>query len=101
MVQQFWSLVIFVLGIVIVCYGLQVVATMGGKYWEMWYFAWEDGGFVFKPNYMPKKYAMAILPISGVLTSIAALIAVLEDCIRYTKGNFRLASDDETNIAVD
>ena len=101
MVQQFWSLVIFVLGIVIVYYGLQVVATMGGKYWEMWYFAWEDGGLVFKPNYMPKKYAMAILPISGVLTSIAALIAVLEDCIRYAKGSFRLASDDETNIAVD
>ena len=101
LVQQFWSLVIFVLGIVIVYYGLQVVATMGGKYWEMWYFAWEDGGFVFKPNYMPKKYAMAILPISGVLTSIAALMAVLEDCIRYANGSFRLAGDDDVKIAVD
>jgi len=94
-VQQFWSLVIFGLGIIIVYYGLQVVATMGGKYWEMWYFAWEDGGFVFKPNYMPKKYAMAILPISGVLTSIAALMAVLENHIRYAKGTFRLAGIDE------
>lgn len=98
-VQQFWSLVIFVLGIVIVVYGLQVVATMGGKYWEMWYFAWEDGGLVFKPNYMPKKYAMAILPISGVLTSIAALMAVLEDSIRYANGTFRLGGDDEADIA--
>ena len=97
-VQQFWSLVIFALGIVIVYYGLQVVATMGGKYWEMWYFAWEDGWFVFKPNYMPKKYAMAILPISGVLTSVAALMAVLEDCIRYANGTFRLAGDDEAEI---
>jgi len=97
-VQQFWSFVIFVLGIVIVYYGLQVVATMGGKYWEMWYFAWEGGWFVFKPNYMPKKYAMAILPISGVLTSIAALMAILEDCIRYAKGTFRLAGDDEAKI---
>ena len=95
-VQQFWSLVIFGLGIIIVYYGLQVVATMGGKYWEMWYFAWEDGGFVFKPNYMPKKYAMAILPISGVLTSIAAIMAVLENHIRYAKGTFRLAGNDET-----
>ena len=101
LVQQFWSLVIFVLGIVIIYYGLQVVATMGGKYWEMWYFAWEDGGLVFKPNYMPKKYAMAILPISGVLTSIAALVAVLEDCIRYADGSFRLAGDDETKGAID
>lgn len=94
-VQQFWSLVIFGLGIIIVFYGLQVVWTMGGKYWEMWYFAWEDGGFVFKPNYMPKKYAMAILPVSGVLTSIAALMAVLEDSIRFANGTFRLAGDDE------
>jgi TRAP-type C4-dicarboxylate transport system permease small subunit len=101
LVQQFWSLVIFALGIVIVYYGLQVVATMGGKYWEMWYFAWEDGGLVFKPNYMPKKYAMAILPISGVLTSVAALMAVLEDCIRYANGNFHLAGDDETKGAID
>ena len=44
-VQQFWSLVIFFLGIVIFYYGLQVYSTMGGKYWEMWYFAWENGGF--------------------------------------------------------
>ncbi len=97
-VQQFWSLVIFCLGIVIVYYGIQVVSTMGGRYWEMWYFAWEDGQIVFKPNYMPKKYAMAILPISGVLTSIAALMAVLEDSIRYAKGTFRLAGDDGTDM---
>ena len=55
---------------------------MGGRYWEMWYFAWEEGRIVFKPNYMPKKYAMAILPISGVLIGIAALMAVLDDSIR-------------------
>jgi len=96
-IQQFWSLVIFGLGIVIFYYGLQVVSTMGGKYWEMWYFAWEDGGIVFKPNYMPKKYAMAILPVTGVLTSIAALLAVVEDSIRYSRGTFRLAGDDETD----
>lgn len=94
LVQQFWSLVIFGLGLVIVWYGLQVVATMGGKYWEMWHFAWEDGGFVFKPNYMPKKYAQIILPLSGILTSIAALLAILEDSIRFAKGTYRLAGDE-------
>ncbi len=98
-VQQFWSLVIFGLGIVIFYYGMQVVSTMGGRYWEMWYFAWEDGGFVFKPNYMPKKYAQAILPISGVLTSVAALLAILEDSIRYAKGTFQLAGDDAANVS--
>lgn len=56
-VQQFWTFVIGALGIVICYYGLEVVSKMGGKYWEMWHFAWEDGWFVFKPNYMPKRYA--------------------------------------------
>ena len=94
-IQQFWTVIVFGLGLAIVYYGLQVVSTMGGKYWEMWYFAWENGGFVFKPNYMPKKYAVAILPISGVLVSIAALMALVEDCIRYSNGTFRLAGDDD------
>lgn len=44
---------------------------------------------------------MAILPISGVLTSIAALMAVLEDCIRYANGSFLLAGDDEIKTAFD
>ena len=42
-IQQFWALVIFCLGIVMIIYGMEAVSTMGGKYWEMWYFAWEDG----------------------------------------------------------
>ncbi len=96
LIQQFWSVVIFCLGIVIFYYGLQVYATMGGKYWEMWYFAWEDGGVVFKPNYMPKKYAIAILPIAGVLTSAAALMTVLEDSLRYANGTFSLGKAEET-----
>ncbi len=99
LIQQFWSVVIFCLGLVIFYYGLQVYATMGGKYWEMWYFAWDNGGFVFKPNYMPKKYAIAILPIAGLLTSTAALMTVLEDTIRYAKGTFSLARPDELSDA--
>ena len=31
-VQQFWSLVIFDLGIVMIVYGMEAVSTMGGKY---------------------------------------------------------------------
>ena len=87
-VQQLWTLVIFGLSIVMIIYGIEAVQTMGGKYWEMWYFAWEDGEFVFKPNYMPKKYAIAIVPISGVLVSIAAIASVLEDSLRLKEGTF-------------
>ena len=87
-VQQLWTCVICVMGFVIFYYGLEAVAKMGGKYWEMWHFAWEDGWFVFKQNYMPKKYAMMILPISGALICLAAMIAVIEDFISLKRGTF-------------
>lgn len=100
-IQQFWSLVIFGLGIVMIVYGLEAVNTMGGKYWEMWYFAWEDGGFVFKPNYMPKKYAISIVPISGFLVTVAALASILEDSLRLKAGTYEHASDFDAHEEID
>ena len=88
-IRQFWTVVIFALGIVMIVYGLEVVATMGGKYWEMWYVAWEDGGLVFKPNYMPKKYAVAVVPISGLLVSVAAIASILEDSLKFKAGTYK------------
>ena len=92
-IQQFWSVIIFLLGLVMIKYGMEAVATMGGKYWEMWYFAWEDGRFVFKPNYMPKKYAVTIVPISGFLVSVAALASILEDSMQLKAGTFEQTKD--------
>ncbi len=94
-VRQFWTLVIFGLGIVMIVYGLEAVSKMGGKYWEMWHFAWEDGGFVFKPNYMPKKYAISIVPISGFLVCVAALASVLEDSLRLRAGTYQLSEEQD------
>jgi hypothetical protein len=59
----------------------------------MWYFAWEDGGIVFKPNYMPKKYAIAIVPISGFLVCIAALASIIEDSSRLLAGTYEQSKD--------
>jgi TRAP-type C4-dicarboxylate transport system permease small subunit len=98
-VQQFWTLVIFGLSIVMIIYGIEAVQTMGGKYWEMWYFAWEDGGFVFKPNYMPKKYAISIVPISGFLVSIAALASIIEDSLRFKAGEYYVEAEVEQDLA--
>lgn len=98
LVQQFWTAVIFCIGIVMIVWGIEAVQTMGGKYWEMWYFAWEDGGIAFKPNYMPKKYAIAIVPISGVLVCVAAVASIIEDSLRFKEGTYRQSSDlDVTN----
>lgn len=94
-VQQFWSLIIFGLGLIMIIYGIEAVSTMGGKYWEMWYFAWENGEFVFKPNYMPKKYAISIVPISGFLVSMAALASILEDSMRLRAGTYVQAGDED------
>ncbi|MEP3278245.1 MAG: TRAP transporter small permease [Stappiaceae bacterium] len=87
-IQQFWSLIILGLGVIMIIYGMEAVSTMGGKYWEMWYFAWEDGQFVFKPNYMPKKYAISIVPISGFLVSVAAFASIIEDSMRLKAGTY-------------
>jgi TRAP-type C4-dicarboxylate transport system permease small subunit len=100
-VQQFWSLVIFGLSIVMIVYGMEAVSTMGGKYWEMWYFVWEDGGFVFKQNYMPKKYAISIVPISGFLVSIGALAAIIEDSMLLYAGKYEQVKDTDIEAAVD
>ena len=51
----------------------------------MRYFNWEDESFVFKPNYMPKKYAMYILPLMGSMISVSALAAIIEDVISIKK----------------
>jgi len=88
LIHQFWTVVIFCLGMVMIIYGLEAVSTMGGKYWEMWYFAWENGQFSFKPNYMPKKYAIAIVPISGLLVCVAAIASVCEDIYKLRAGTY-------------
>jgi TRAP-type C4-dicarboxylate transport system permease small subunit len=90
-VQQFWAVMIFLLGLVICIQGYDAAMNMGGKYWEMWHFQWEDGWFVFKSNYMPKRYAMMILPLGGGLISLGALIAIFEDCVLFKKGKFVVA----------
>lgn len=98
LIQQFWTFVIFCLGIVMIVYGLEAVATMGGKYWEMWYFTWENGQFVFKPNYMPKKFAIAIVPISGFLVCVAAIASILEDSFKLRVGTYKPSKEMDSDV---
>ncbi len=99
-IQQFWTLIIFCLGIVMIIYGMEAVATMGGKYWEMWHFAWEEGQLVFKPNYMPKKYAIAIVPISGFLVCVAAIASIIEDSFKVRAGTYKLTKEVDPHIGI-
>jgi len=97
-IRQFWTLVIFCLGIVMIIYGIEAVSTMGGKYWEMWHFEWEEGQLIFKPNYMPKKYAIAIVPISGLLVCIAALASIIEDIYKFRVGTYQHGLELESSL---
>ena len=53
--QQLWTLVILGLGVVIAIYGFEVAWTNPGMYWEL--------------GYLPKKYPMLILPLTGSLVA--------------------------------
>jgi len=97
-IRQFWTLVIFCLGVVMIIYGMEAVATMGGKYWEMWHFVWEDGRLVFERNYMPKKYAIAIVPISGFLVCVGAVASIIEDSFKMRLGTYQQARDIDSHI---
>lgn len=98
-IRQFWTLVIFCLGIVMIIYGLEAVSTMGGMYWEMWHFAWEDGQLVYKPNYMPKKYAISIVPISGLLVCVGAIASIIEDSFKLCAGTYKQVRDVDSQAS--
>ena len=77
-IRQFWKLMIILVGVVLIIYGFELVEGMRGKYWEMWHFEFTAQGIEFKENYMPKKYAVTILPIAGFLTAFGAAISFLK-----------------------
>ena len=77
-IRQFWKLMIIVIGIVLIIYGFELVGGMRGKYWEMWHFEFTAQGIEFKENYMPKKYAVTILPLAGFLTTFGAAICFIK-----------------------
>ena len=77
-IRQFWKLMIIIVGLVLIVYGIELVEGMRGKYWEMWYFEFTENGIEFKENYMPKKYAVTILPLAGFLTSVGAAICLIK-----------------------
>ena len=77
-IRQFWKLMIILVGVILIIYGIDLVEGMRGKYWEMWHFEFTSQGIEFKENYMPKKYAVIILPLAGFLTAIGACICFLK-----------------------
>ena len=76
--RQVWKLMILLVGISLIIYVIELVEGMRGKYWEMWHFEFTAQGIEFKENYMPKKYAVMILPLAGFLTAFGAAISLVK-----------------------
>ena len=77
-IRQLWKVMIILVGLILIIYGIELVEGMRGRYWEMWYFEFTAQGIEFKENYMPKKYAVMILPLAGFLTAFGAAICFLK-----------------------
>lgn len=78
-VQLWWTAIIFLIGLVICWQGWQVAIGNPNKLWEF--------------GYMPKTYPLMIMPLSGFLMSIAALVAIIEDTILFRAGKFKIGRD--------
>ncbi len=61
-VKAFWLALFAVIGLVMMIYGWQAARRILGAYWEL--------------GNLPKSYPMAILPISGALIFLSALLAI-------------------------
>ena len=76
--RQFRKIMIMIIVLVLTIYGIEFVEVIRGKYWEMGYFKISMQGIEFKENYMPKKYAVAILALATFLMTIGATIDFLK-----------------------
>ena len=47
---------------------------------------------------MPKKYAIAIVPISGLLVCVAAVASIIQDSFKLRAGIYKLTKDLDSNI---
>lgn len=73
-IRQFWKIIIILIGLFIVVYGFKV--------------AWTNPGRLFQLGYLPKKYIILILPISGILIIISAVSAIIDDAYKFRNGKY-------------
>ena len=66
-----WNLIICILGFVLLVWGYDTAMNNFGKYWEF--------------NYMPKRYPMMILPVTGGLILVGSFVAFLEDLAAFRR----------------
>ena len=74
-VQEMWNLIICILGGVLMVYGYDTAMNNFGKYWEL--------------NYMPKRWPMMIVPITGGLIMVGSFVAFLEDLAAFRRNEFK------------
>ncbi len=79
-----WTLLICIFGIFIAIWGFDASWNVPGKYWEF--------------GYMSKKWPMMIMPTVGVLMFVMALIVLIEDVLRFRKGDIQVHAHELEDI---
>ncbi len=72
LLETLWNVLFVAIGIIMIVYGYQVADRIPGTYWEL--------------GNLEKSWLMMILPVSGVLVTIAALRVLAEDYRALRRG---------------
>jgi len=80
---MFWDLLFLLIGLLLLVYGYQVASRIPGAYWEL--------------DNLPKSVPLMILPITGLLAAIAALLVLREDFAALRGRGRRSVTGNEGN----
>ncbi len=75
-----WTLLILAFAIFMIVVGGQAALQVPGQFWEL--------------GELPKSYPMMILPISGVLVALAAIAVLVEDWLRWRRGDLTVMPNE-------
>lgn len=76
--EVIWTVVILVFAIFLIFVGGQAALTVPGQFWEL--------------GELPKSYPMMIMPICGVMVTLAALAVLAEDYKRWKRGDLTVVN---------
>lgn len=67
--EALWNILILLFGLVLVWYGWEAAMNVPGFYWELFG--------------LPQKYPMLLMPLSGILLTLACIRVLVEDIAKF------------------
>ena len=82
-----WSVMTLAVGVLLVWFGYVAASGVNSEYWEL-------GG-------LSKRYPMLILPLAGLLITLASLLNLVEDGVAISRKTYRVRVPGRTPVAGD